>query len=154
MDRIAALERKVELDTVNRHVEPDQLAKENNDEEQRGPKTITEDDDRFTRHHHELRLIVAKINKDLDSSKRRQASTERLIEKLYAEIMPGNEQNGIEETMKHTNFVDPALAGVNPADIIPLSSEKFIFDASTRSEDRSNFEALAIILPTEQYQKN
>ena len=110
LDEIAAFELKVEPDTVNRRVEPEKLAEELDAEKQRGPKTVTENDDRETRRYHEFELNMTKINKDLDSLNRSQVSTDRLlkvketserIEKLYAEIMLGNKQNGIEETTSH-----------------------------------------------------
>mmetsp|Transcript_40804 Transcript_40804/g.79856 ORF Transcript_40804/g.79856 Transcript_40804/m.79856 type:complete len:438 (-) Transcript_40804:1395-2708(-) len=111
---IAAFELKVEPDTVNRRAEPEKLAEELDAKNQRGPKTVTENDDRETRRQHEFELIMAKTKKDLASLTRSQASsllkgkeTSERFEKLYAEIMLGKEQNGIEETKLPTTPPNP-----------------------------------------------
>ena len=69
MDRIAAPKRKVKPDTVNRRVEPEQLADELDSENQRGPKTVTANDDLVTRNTKMLEILkheVAKMMKNQD----------------------------------------------------------------------------------------
>ena len=80
LDRIAALERKVELDTVNRRVEPEQLADKLDGENQRGPKTVTAKDDRFTRKSKECEILQATYLKQEHEFELNQAKIEKAPE--------------------------------------------------------------------------